>query len=109
MDRSRTPKGEWRIGIAETATGTVIQTLSVPENIIGRVVRWTPDGTSIVYAKSNGNVGNLWRQPLDGGPPVQITDFDSQTIGDFAWSRDGRQIAITRSTRSRDAVLLSAK
>jgi Tol biopolymer transport system component len=109
MDRSRTPKGEWRIGIAETSASAVIQTLSVPEDIIGRVVRWTPDGASIVYAKSNGNVGNLWRQPLDGGPPVQITNFDSQTIGDFAWSRDGRHIAITRSVRSRDAVLISPK
>lgn len=29
---------------------------------------------------------SLWRQPLEGGPPVQITDFKSNVIFDFAWA-----------------------
>ena len=109
MDRSASDKGEWKIGIAETETGRQIMSFAQPEKIIGRVVRWTPDNSSIVYAKSNGSVGNLWLQPLTGAEPVQITNFDRETIADFTWSNDGRWLAISRATPGRDVVSLESR
>ena len=40
--------------------------------------------------------GNLWSQPIDGGPPKQITKFTSDLIPSFAVSRDGKRLAISR-------------
>jgi hypothetical protein len=63
--------------------------------------RWTPDG-SVAYARA----GNIWIHPLDGDPR-QLTHFtDNRTILDFAWSRDGKHLAIARATLSNDIVLV---
>jgi Tol biopolymer transport system component len=65
-------------------------------------VAWTPDGRGVAYA----NDGNVWVQALGGGPPRQLTRFtENRYIGSFAWSRDGKRLAITRSTASYDIVL----
>jgi Tol biopolymer transport system component len=65
-------------------------------------VRWTPDGGGVAY----GSQGNLWVQPLDGGAPRQLTRFtDGRPIRSFAWSHDGKRLALTRSTVTNDIVL----
>ncbi|HKO63127.1 MAG TPA: hypothetical protein VJV03_18340, partial [Pyrinomonadaceae bacterium] len=51
-------------------------------------------------------VGNLWSQPIDGGPPKQITTFTSVMIPSFAVSRDGKHLAISRGSASLDVVLI---
>jgi eukaryotic-like serine/threonine-protein kinase len=62
---------------------------------------WVPDGLSVAY----GNEGNVWVQPLGGGSSRQLTRFtDNRPIGVFAWSRDGKRLAITRSTVTNDIV-----
>jgi serine/threonine protein kinase/Tol biopolymer transport system component len=67
---------------------------------VGR--KWTPDGRGLAYMTQ----GNLWVQPLDGKPPHQFTHFtDDRQIIDFAWSRDGKRLAIARSTVTNDIVL----
>ena len=64
---------------------------------------WTPDGRGVAYAREE----NIWVQPLGGGPPRQLTRFaDRREIRFFAWSRDGKRLAITRSTETNDIVLL---
>jgi serine/threonine protein kinase/Tol biopolymer transport system component len=63
---------------------------------------WTPDGRGVAYARE----GNIWVQPLGGGLPRQLTRFaDGRPIGSFAWSRDGKRLAITRLTETNDIVL----
>ena len=62
---------------------------------IRRGHRWTPDGRGVAYSSE----GNLWVQALSGGAPRQLTRFtDTRPIGSFAWSRDGKRLAITRVT-----------
>ena len=71
----------------------------------GPVSRWTPDGKGIAF-NDVGRGGNLWVQPLDGSARRQLTHFaDDRTITDFAWSRDGTRLAITRNTVTNDIVL----
>ena len=65
---------------------------------------WTPDGRGIAYSSK----GNLWVQPIDGKPPRQLTHFnDGRPIGTFAWSRDGKRLAIGRLTVTNDIVLFT--
>jgi hypothetical protein len=43
---------------------------------------------------------------LDGKPPRQLTHFtDDRQIADAAWSRDGKRLAIARTTTTTDIVL----
>jgi hypothetical protein len=44
-------------------------------------------------------------QPITGGDPKQITDFKSDMIFAFAYSRDGKQIALSRGTTASDVLL----
>jgi Tol biopolymer transport system component/DNA-binding winged helix-turn-helix (wHTH) protein len=68
--------------------------------------RWASDGRSIAYVDKDTR-SSIWVQPLDGGPPYQVTHFtDRGFIGDFAWSRDGKRLAVTRQANSGDIVLL---
>lgn len=69
--------------------------------------RFTPDGKSLAYVVNEHGVGNLWALPIAGGQPKQLTDFKSSVIFDFGWSRDGKQLAISRGQVSRDVVLLT--
>jgi Tol biopolymer transport system component len=77
--------------------------------IFPRAVRWSPDGQSLTYLDVRNGVGNLWRQPLPAGTPTPITGFTSGLVYQFAWSPDGRQLALARGSTSTDVVLFSAK
>jgi Tol biopolymer transport system component len=76
---------------------------SLPNNAC-RVLRWTPDGKGLTYTLSQGDNTNLWVQPIGGGPPQQITHFPDNIIA-YAWSEDGKQLAVARSNSSRDIVV----
>jgi Tol biopolymer transport system component len=71
------------------------------------MLQWTQDGRAVLYNQMNDNVSNIWKQPVDGGPPQKITDFKESLINDFAYSRDGRLLICTRSTVIREAVMIT--
>src|SRR5207253_2762225 len=65
------------------------------QSVLGKRLRWTPDRLAIAYVDAATQM-NLWAQPLDGSPPHQLTHFTDRIVEDFAWSRDGRRLAISR-------------
>jgi Tol biopolymer transport system component len=70
----------------------------------GASVRWTPNGRGLAFVDLT--MPNLWVFSLDGKPPRQLTHFtDDRTITDFAWSRDGKRLAIARGMTTNDIVL----
>jgi Tol biopolymer transport system component/DNA-binding winged helix-turn-helix (wHTH) protein len=69
--------------------------------------RWAPRGEAIEYLLTQDGVSNIWQQRLTGGLPKQVTHFDSGEIFDFEWSRDGKQLALTRGSESSDVILMS--
>jgi Tol biopolymer transport system component/DNA-binding winged helix-turn-helix (wHTH) protein len=69
-------------------------------------LQWTPDGQAISYVAYDQGASNIWRQPVDGGPPFQLTSFDSGRIFNFAYSPDGKNLAVSRGTYERDLVLI---
>jgi Tol biopolymer transport system component len=68
--------------------------------------RWAPDSQGVAYINQQDG-RNLWEQPLDGGPPHALTHFPDAQILDFAWSPDGKRLALSRGRRSDDIVLLT--
>jgi hypothetical protein len=86
--------------------GTPFRAFDVPFTS-GDYVQWSAGGRSLIYKNTIGGVGNLWNQPLDGGAAKQITDFKSDLIYYFAYSRDGKQLALARGNYTRDAVLIT--
>ena len=82
------------------------KTLALPKTF-GPDFHWAADSRSVIYADTVGRVSNLWQLPLDGGRPKQLTSFTSETIKNFAFSYDGKQLALARGPVTSDAVLIS--
>ena len=76
---------------------------------LGTNLAWTRDGSAVVYVLTSGGVSNLWAQPMNGTPPKQLTDFTSERIFWFAFSRDGKQLALSRGTQTSDVILINFK
>jgi serine/threonine protein kinase len=81
--------------------------LLTPNPHITGSVHFTPEGRSLAYAVRENGIDNVWLQPIDGGAGHYITKFPSdQSRGGFAWSPDGKTLAILRGRRDSDVVLL---
>ena len=74
--------------------------------IPGRQMKWAPAGGALTYVETRAGVSNIWSQPINGGPPRQLTNFKSHRIFRHDWSRDGKRLALARGTRTSDAVLI---
>ena len=83
---------------AMPATGTVLT-----------IIQWSADSKSVLYTMTANNVTNIWSQPIAGGTAKPITDFKEMLMTGFGWSRDGKQLACTRGSLLRDAVLITDK
>ncbi len=73
------------------------------------IFHWTPDGKNIAYVDHQNGVSNIWFYPVDGGKTKQITDFKDNLIQDFSFSRDGKQIAVSRGMFLSDVVLFKSQ
>jgi serine/threonine protein kinase/Tol biopolymer transport system component len=76
-------------------------------HLSGQPIRWTPDGRSIAYLDLREGVTNIWSLPVGGGQPRQLTRFTTDRIYAFAWSPDGKWLAMSRGATTADAVLIS--
>jgi DNA-binding winged helix-turn-helix (wHTH) protein/Tol biopolymer transport system component len=99
--------GQWQIAVLPINGEAAPRIFDAPSPNTFRAVRWTPDGRGVAYAVTADGVSNIWSQPLDGGPPSQLTRFKDQLIFDFAWSRDGKLLALSRGSVNSDVVLVS--
>ncbi len=92
-----------RVTVMPFAGGPAIKTFDIPKTY---TLRWTPDSREILFSKPEGGIANIWRQPLSGGKPTQVTRFNSDQILDFDLSRDGSQIALTHLRLDSDVMLI---
>ncbi|MGI8836909.1 MAG: protein kinase domain-containing protein [Pyrinomonadaceae bacterium] len=99
---------QWKVGVIPFSGGDPVKVFDTPATIDTEVpIRWTDDGRALTYSCSRVTISNVWSQPIDGGPPKQLTDFKSHHIDYFDWSRDGRHLALVRDTGSSDVVMIS--
>lgn len=97
------PNSPPKIAIIPSTGGKPVKTFALK----GGGYRWMPDGRSLAYFARQDGVDNIWSQPIDGATPKQLTNFTSEAIYSFDFSRDGKQIAFTRMTGTSDVVLIS--
>jgi Tol biopolymer transport system component len=116
------PDGNWvayftpsetkmRLRVIPSAGGPPVKTFDVaPETdyiTSSDNVLWTADGRYLTYIKNEGDTSNIWGQPFRGGVPQRLTNFSGQRIFKFAWSPDGKQLAVARGEYNRQIVLLT--
>jgi len=87
--------------------GEPLHQFDVQEGIRDKAPIWTADGRAITYVVNRSGVSNIWSQSLTGGPPKQLTDFKSDRIFAYDYSRDGKQLVLSRGTVSNDVVLIT--
>ena len=102
FDDQITP-ARWRGAFVSFETGELVKVFDPPDGAIRAVI---PDEKTIIYNAKKSDVDNLWSQPIDGGEPKQLTKFTSETIFNFARSRDSKQFAVARGTSSSDIILI---
>ena len=101
----KTPNSPSVLAAVSSQGGAPLYQFDAPTGMFG--LAWSPDSKSFEYVLIRDGVGNLWEQPLKGGPAKQLTHFTSNQISDFAWSLDGKQLVLSRGKLNSNVVLIS--
>jgi Tol biopolymer transport system component len=112
------PDGRRLLGVTwdETNRRVTLGTLSVdggaPEllnlPVLGGMA-WTRDGKGVTYTDIVGGRLNLWIRDLASGTSRQLTNFTTDSVLAFAWSRDGSKLALVRGQNTSDVVMIAGK
>lgn len=105
-DRNRPDRWEVMSSVDRTRLFAVDAT---GDGTIGMMTKWAPDESGLDYVVTRNGVSNIWRQPLTGGPPVQLTHLSVGRIFTFAWSPDGRWLSLGIGASRSDVVLMSSQ
>src|SRR5689334_10008281 len=66
---------------------------------------WSPDGRGIGYLDHRGGVANVWMMLVNNGTSVQVTDFKTDGISAYDWSRT-KGLVCSRSVETTSVVLI---
>lgn len=69
------------------------------------ITQWSADSAAFDFAVGI-NSSSLWRQPIDGGDPQKLCDFPDR-IFNIAWSRDRKNLVVSRGKLLGDALLIT--
>ena len=95
--------------IVRLADGQTVKTFKYADKRATLVhLKWSPEGESLTYILAVGEYENntLWQQPLNGTPPLKITNLGNERISAYALAPDGKSFAISKGNWRHDAVLL---
>ena len=94
----------WRAAVLSAEPGGLVSFFDLPAT--AGYVGWMPDSKTIAYVDTRQGISNIWVLPLESRKPYQLTHFDSGRIGDFVWSKDGKEMAVVRFTETCEVVIL---
>jgi serine/threonine protein kinase len=124
VSRNLSPDGKWlpvivtsldpatqvdvhALELIDVATNTATSVRTFPSQpTITLPLQFTPDGKNVAYRVIVNGTENVWMQPLDGSKDRPVTDFTTDHIRSFAWSPDGKSLAVLRTHLVSDVVLL---
>lgn len=78
-----------------------------PVSAVPPIRRFSPDSRSIDYIYAPTDMTQIVRQSFDGGEIRNVFTAPSGKIFNFAWSKDGKRLALSLGQQHRDAVLLT--
>ncbi|MDQ3636053.1 MAG: serine/threonine-protein kinase [Acidobacteriota bacterium] len=96
-----------RIAVYPIDGGKPLKILDLPLIVKSRIFRWSADGNALIYVDKRDGADNLWEQPLNGKPPEQLTEFDSEDIVYFDISKDERNFLLSRGKEFFDIVRIN--
>ncbi|MGH9775593.1 MAG: protein kinase domain-containing protein [Candidatus Acidiferrales bacterium] len=107
-----------KLALVPVEGGAPSQVIDLPKEVdlnpdgIARGLAWTPDGRRVVFPVLLKGVTNLWVQPVgpsQGKPAPQRewTHFSANSVIKFAFSPDGKQLALARDASTTDIVLIT--
>ena len=100
--------GNGKVAIIPFEGGSPLKVFEIPTPfVIEPGFQWTSDGRALTFVDSLRGVSNIWSQPIAGGPRKQITKFESEDIFSFAFTRDGKRLALARGVETGDVVLIA--
>ena len=106
-DEDQQPNAPTKAAIIPFAGGAPVKVLEIPSSVnITAGLRWTSDGRALTYIDTINGVSNIWSLSIDGSAPKQLTDFKTDQIFWFDFSRDGKQLAVSRGTQTSDVILI---
>jgi len=68
-------------------------------------LRWTADGSGILYLNWHNDVYNLWLQPVSGEAPRRLTDF-TFNVWNFELAHDAKTIFLSQGQTFTDIVVI---
>ncbi len=95
-----------KIALFSLENDKLMKTLDIPV-FAAPSVRWHPNGKGLCFLNPQDQSSNIWLQPLLGGRSARLTNFDTERIFTYAWSRDGLNLACVRGTLNSDVVMIS--
>ncbi len=95
---------KWKIAVLSAEGGEPLMVFALPYPY-HQVIRWAPDGNALNFLDRDKGVFNIWRQPLDGSEPTQVTHFTEDAIFYYDWD-DQEQLVVARGAKIRDIVLI---
>ncbi|HWN98761.1 MAG TPA: winged helix-turn-helix domain-containing protein [Blastocatellia bacterium] len=100
------PELPQRLALVSSEQGEIVRVIDSATND-SPMYGWTGDGSAVMCIRTRDGISNIYSQPLDGSPPKQVTDFNSDQIFQFAWSPDGKNLLCSRGVETSDVVLIS--
>ena len=104
VDEQATPKRQ-RFALMTIDGGPRTMVFDPPQSL-EQSVHWMSDGHALTYIDMRDGISNIWAYPIDGGAPKQLTNFRTDQIFSYDWSRDGKQLAVARGSIASDVVLI---
>lgn len=98
----------WRLKVVQLEGGATFNIFDVAQTVQVQwdtPLRWSSDGAYLTYIDHAGGIDNIWGQPIAGGTPKQLTNFEDSKIFSFDWAKDGSLVA-SRGVVTSDVVLI---
>lgn len=97
---------KWKIAVLSMEDARSLAIFALP-NPFNQILRWSADDSALTYLERRDGVHNVWRQPLDGGEPTQLTNFTEDLIYAYDWlPQDDSRLVAARGIKTRDIVLI---
>ncbi len=101
------PQGETgRIVLRPIDRDEVIKSFPMQPTMTGEL-SWAPDSRRVFFVDTREDVSNIWSIDINSGERRQVTNFKTERINSFAWSKDMKRLALSRGNERSDALLMT--
>lgn len=100
----------WRLAVRSFDGTETVKLFQVPQSPTNGAtnVRWTLDGSAVMYLDYRDGTTTLWRQKLDGSLPQKLLESPGNVlVHSFDLSRQNKQLVLSRGLRVNDVILIN--